>query len=86
MKRFLALLAAMCLLSACGTTTKEPTYEEYLNMSGQEQQAWFESFEDPEAFFAWYDQGKAAYDAAQDKVEIGEDGTVDMSEIAGEEP
>lgn len=59
------------------------TYEEYLAMTGEEQQAFFNSFASPEAFFAWMTAAKAAYDAAQEKIEIGDGGTIDLGDLVG---
>lgn len=57
------------------------TFEEYLAMTPQEQVDFFNSFADPFDYVAWYDAAKAEYDAQQNKIEIGEDGTIDIEEI-----
>lgn len=59
------------------------TYEEYISMSGSEQQKYFESFESPEAFFAWYNDAKAKYEAENPSIEIGGDEEIDLGDIIG---
>ena len=39
------------------------TYERYRNMSAEEQQAFRDTFESMEAFLAWYQAAKAAYES-----------------------
>lgn len=46
-------------------------------MSGEEQQEFFESFDSVEAFFEWYNEAKAKYEAEHPSIEIGGDGKVD---------
>ncbi len=46
-------------------------YEKYLAMSGEEQQAFFESFGDPAAFFKWLNAARDEYNALYPAVEIG---------------
>lgn len=59
------------------------TYEEYRDMSGVEKQEYMESFEDIESFFAWLEKAKQEYDDAQNRIEIGGDGSVDLGDILG---
>lgn len=60
---------------------EEMTYEKYNAMSGAEQQAYFNSFKNPADFFTWYNAAKAAYEASQDRIEIGAGGTIDLGEL-----
>lgn len=60
-----------------GISIEEKTeYEKLLEMSGEEQQAFMESFESLEAFFAWLEEAKAEYEAKNPGIEIGTDGIV----------
>lgn len=56
-------------------------YERYLNMSGDEQTAFIESFDSVEAFFAWLNNAKAEHEAANPDIPIG-DGSIDLGELA----
>lgn len=56
------------------TTT---SYEAYHAMSGEEQRAFMESFDDIEDFFAWYNNAKAEHEAANPDIEIT-DGNIDL--------
>jgi len=71
--------------SSGGTTTPsgktEYTWEEYQALTPAAQQAYFESFADPGAFFVWYDAAKAAYDAAHPSIEIGPGGSIDLGDL-----
>ena len=40
------------------------TYAEYLELSAEEQQAYYENFDTVDAFFKWMDAAKAEYEAA----------------------
>lgn len=57
------------------------TYEEYTAMSGEEQQEFFNSFDSPADFFEWYNAAKAEYEASQEKIEIGDDGSIDLGDL-----
>lgn len=59
------------------------TYEEYIAMSGKEQEQYFFQFEDVSDFFDWFNSAKAEYEANREYIEIGEDGVVDLGEIFG---
>lgn len=59
------------------------TYESYNAMSGAQQQAVVEMFGSPEDFIRWYNAVEAKYLAEHPSIEIGSDGTVDLSGIAG---
>lgn len=43
-------------------------YEEYNNMSGEQQKEFYDSFESPEDFFSWYEQAKAEYDSTRNDI------------------
>lgn len=66
-----------------GATTdpSELTYEEYLEMTPEEQQAYYLSYEKPEDFFAWLNKAKEEYEANQNDIEIGGDGSIDIGDI-----
>ena len=59
------------------------TYEQYEAMSGEEQEAFFNTFSNPADFFAWYAQAKAEYEAQNPSIEIGGNGNIDIGEILG---
>lgn len=61
----------------------EVTYEMYLAMSGEEQQAYFLTYENPADFFAWLNEGKAEYEAQNPSIEIGGDGSIDLGDLIG---
>ena len=48
-------------------------YETYLAMSGEEQQAFVESFDSMEAFFAWFTAAKEEYESTHQDIEINGD-------------
>ena len=71
--------------------TTEPTqppanvqmdYEAFHNMSPADQQAYMGSFENLDLFFAWYNQAKADYEAANPPIDVG-DGNIDMGDLIG---
>ncbi len=66
--------------------SKEITYEEYMAMSGAEQQEYMMSFSSIEAFFEWFNAAKAKYDAEHPSIEIGGDGSIDLGDIIGGNP
>ncbi len=57
------------------------SYEEYLAMSGTEQEAFFTQFSDPMDFFAWLNVAKAEYDAKNPSIDVGEDGNIDLGDF-----
>lgn len=61
----------------------EVTYEMYLAMSGEEQQAYFLTYENPADFFAWLNAGKAEYEAQNPSIEIGGDSSIDLGDLIG---
>ena len=54
------------------------TYEEYIALSGAEQNAYCQSFPSLRAFNDWYNAAKKAYDEAQPKETIGPDGNINL--------
>lgn len=62
---------------------KEKTeYENYMEMSGEEQQKFFESYENPEDFFEWYNAAKAEYDK-QNQAVVVEGGSINLEDYIG---
>lgn len=55
-------------------------YEQFQNMSPEQQQAYMESFESIEAFFEWLNEAKEAYEKANPPIEVGS-GTIDIGAI-----
>ena len=47
------------------------TYEQFQAMTGAEQRAFQDSFESLDAFFAWYNAAKEAYEKENPSIEIG---------------
>ena len=73
------------------TPTTEPTqpsvnvqmdYERFQNLSASEQMAVMESFGSLDLFFAWYNQIKAEYEAANPPIDVG-DGNIDIGDLVG---
>lgn len=60
------------------------TYAEYLNMTKQEQDAFYASFEDPMDFFAWFKAVKAIYDEERKDYEFDGSGSIDIGGMSGE--
>ena len=58
-------------------TTELTDFEKYHSMSGQEQQAFINSFESIEDFFTWYNAAKAEYEAQNPGINVG-DGDIDL--------
>ena len=61
----------------------EVTYAQYMAMSAKEQRAYMDSFQDVDAFFAWFNAAKEAHERNQDFIEIGGDTSVDIGAIIG---
>ena len=55
------------------------TYEEYNAMSREDQQAYFESFDNMQDYFEWYNDALAKYESEQEKIEG--DGPIDIGDI-----
>lgn len=58
----------------------EVTYEEYNNMSPEEQMAYYSQFPSMEAFVEWYNRAKAAYDEEHGAIDVG-DGNIDLGDL-----
>lgn len=55
------------------------TYEDYINMTGAEQEAIQKSFSDTSAFFDWLGDVMAAWD--DEELEVGSGGTIDLGRL-----
>ena len=53
------------------------TYEEYNSLSGEEQEAYFNTFPTIESFFEWYNSARDEYEKNNPAIEIGDD-TIDI--------
>ena len=53
------------------------TYEEYNSLSGEAQEAYFNTFPTIESFFEWYNAARAEYEKNNPAIEIGDD-TIDI--------
>ncbi len=56
------------------------TYEEYNDMSPEEQVAFFNQFASMEDFVAWYNQAKAEYEEENGAIDVG-DGNIDLGDL-----
>ena len=72
----------VCAIIAKNTVNSLLTFEEYNNLSAEEQEEYFNSFEDVEDFFAWYNKAKQEYEEEQERIEI--DGSADINIGGGE--
>jgi hypothetical protein len=60
-------------------TYKAPqNYEEYLAMSREHQIRFKESFSSLSDFVTWLNDARQAYEASQEKSEVGSDGIIDL--------
>lgn len=57
------------------------TYEEYLAMTGAEQEAFYHSFDSSDDYFKWYKAAKKAYDNNENNIVIGGDNSVNLGDI-----
>ena len=57
------------------------TYEKYVHLDGTAQQTFFNTYKNPADFFAWYNAAKAEYEANDNRIEIGADGTIDLEQL-----
>lgn len=64
---------------ATGVTT---SYQEYMNMSADQQEAFISSFESMDAFMVWFNNAKAEYDSTDGAIDVGS-GSVDLGDIPG---
>lgn len=71
-------------LDEFGHIENSTEYERYNNMSGEEQVAFMESFESPEAFVAWYNAAEAEFNAETAPIIIGADATVNLGNLSAE--
>ena len=59
------------------------TYSEYLEMTKEEQDAFYASFEDPKEFFQWFDAVKAIYDEERKENDFDGSGVIDIGDASG---
>lgn len=78
---FCCFLLAALLLTACKkeevNTLPDPdalTYQEYITMDGELQQAFMESFESVEAFVEWYNAVQKAYFDSLEEIPVETNG------------
>ena len=64
--------------------TNKTEYEKYMDMSGEEQQKVFESYENPQDFFEWYNAAKAEYDE-QNQAIIVDGGSINLEDYIGKQ-
>lgn len=84
----IALVLFICIVIACVVaiqyaTRHNMTYEEYNALSAEEQQEYFNSFDNIDDFFAWYNQAKKEYEDAQDRIEINGSSDINIGGIGG---
>ena len=73
-----ALILFVCIIVACviyirNTTQHNLTYEEYNALSAEEQEEYFNSFDNIEDYFEWYNKVKKEYEE-----EIGKKPNIDI--------
>ena len=56
-------------------------FAEYLEMSPEEQEDFFTSFEDPQDFFNWLNAAQKQYEETKDQIEVGGDETFDLGNL-----
>ena len=61
---------------------KVTEYEWFNALSGEEQEAYMETFDSIAAFFDWYNAAKAEYEALYPSIDIG-DANIDIGDIIG---
>lgn len=64
---------------------EEIDYETFMAMDPALQRAYMESFESMDAFFAWYNAAKEAYELEHPSIDVG-DGVIDLEDLVGQEP
>ena len=67
--------------SADVPTVGGSSYESYIAMSGEQQEAFINQFASVAEFVQWYNAAKAEYDAAHPDIEIGGDTVIDGSQL-----
>ncbi len=50
-------------------------------MTAKEQREYYSSYENPDDFFVWFDTAKKKYEDEQEKIIIGEGGSIDLEDI-----
>lgn len=63
----------------------EIDYESFTAMDPALQRQYMESFESMDAFFAWYNAAKEAYEQAHPSIDVG-DGVIDVEDLLGQTP
>lgn len=58
------------------------TYAEYLEMTKEEQDDFYTSFEDPAEFFEWFDAVKASYDRYREENQFDGSGSIDLGKVS----
>lgn len=56
-------------------------FAEYLEMSPEEQEDFFTSFENPQDFFNWLNAAQKQYEETKDQIEVGGDETFDLGNL-----
>ena len=59
------------------------TYEQYMDMTEEEQEAFMDTFATTKDFYEWLNDAREKYEAEQDRIEIGGDGNIDIGDIIG---
>lgn len=67
-----------------GHVQNSTEYENYLNMSGDEQVAFIESFDSPADFAAWFNAVQAEYEVDSNPIEVTT-GVIDLGEVPSED-
>ena len=62
-------------------TADQYTYEDYHNMTPEQQQYFVESFADMAAFFDWYNTAKETYEKEHGAIEIGNGNEINLDEV-----
>lgn len=58
------------------------TYAEYLEMTKEEQDDFYTSFEDPAEFFVWFNAVKASYDRYREENQFDGSGSIDLGKVS----
>ena len=58
------------------------TYAEYMEMTKEEQDDFYTSFEDPAEFFEWFDAVKASYDRYREENQFDGIGSIDLGKVS----
>ena len=62
----------MLFAVSCSKKRKRLTYEQFSELSGDEQYEYFETFQSVEDFFAWYEKAKDEYIASHPDADLGD--------------